>query len=46
MPVNYIIGVMVSLLALSAVDRGFQLWLGKNKNYQIGIAASTLSMQH
>jgi len=43
MPVNYIIGVMVSLLASSAVYRGFELWSGKNKNYKIGTAASKLS---
>jgi hypothetical protein len=34
---NCISGVMVSVLASSAVDRGFKPWLGKTKDYQIGI---------
>ena len=28
---------MVSVLASSAVDRGFEPWLGQTKDYQIGI---------
>ena len=28
---------MVSVLASSAVDRGFELWLGQTKDYKIGI---------
>ena len=30
-------GVMVSVLALSVVDRGFQPWSGQTKDYTIGI---------
>jgi hypothetical protein len=30
-------GVMVSILASGAVDRGFKLWAGLTKNYNIGI---------
>ena len=30
-------GVMVSVLALSAVDRGFEPWSGQTKDYKIGI---------
>ena len=29
---------MVSMLALSAVDRGFEPLLGQNKDYKIGIS--------
>ena len=28
---------MVSMLASSAVDRGFELWSGQTKDYKIGI---------
>jgi len=28
---------MVSMLALSAVDRGFELWSGQTKGYKISI---------
>ena len=28
---------MVSVLALSALDRGFEPWSGQNKDYEIGI---------
>jgi hypothetical protein len=28
---------MVSMLASSAVDRGFEPWLGQTKDYKIGI---------
>jgi hypothetical protein len=28
---------MVSVLALSVVDRGFEPWLGQTKDYKIGI---------
>ena len=34
---NSIGGVMVSLLASSAVDRGFNAWSGQTKDYKIGI---------
>ena len=34
---NHIGGVMVSVLASSAVDRGFKPWLGQIKDYKIGI---------
>ena len=34
---NHIGGVMVSVLALSAVDRGFEPRLGKTKDYKIDI---------
>ena len=34
---NRINDVMVSMLALSAVDRGFELWSGQTKDYKIGI---------
>jgi hypothetical protein len=30
-------GVMVSVLALSAVDRGFEPWSSQTKDYKIGI---------
>jgi hypothetical protein len=34
---NRIGGVMVSMLALSTVDRGFKPWSGQTKDYKIGI---------
>ena len=34
---NSIGGVMFSVLASNAVDRGFEPWLGKTKNYKIDI---------
>ena len=34
---NRIGGVMVSVLTSSAVDRGFELWSGQPKDYEIGI---------
>ena len=34
---NQIGGVMVSMLASSAVDRGFEPRSGKTKDYEIGI---------
>ena len=34
---NHIGGVMVSVLASSAVDRGFESRSGQAKNYEIGI---------
>ena len=34
---NRICGVMVSVLAPSAVDRGFERRLGQTKDYKIGI---------
>ena len=39
-------GVMVSVLASGAVDRGFMSWFGQTKDYTIGIVASPLSTQH
>jgi len=35
--INHIVGVMVSVLALSAVDRGFEFQSGQTKDYKIGI---------
>jgi hypothetical protein len=35
---------MVSVLALSAVDRGFETWMGQTKDYKIGI--SLISANH
>ena len=35
--INRIGGVMVSMLASSAVDRGFELLSGQIKNHEIGI---------
>jgi hypothetical protein len=35
---------MVSVLASSAVDRGFEPWLGQNKDYAIAICC--LSAKH
>jgi hypothetical protein len=35
--INRIGGAMVSMLASSAVDRGFEPWSGKTKDYKIGI---------
>ena len=37
LPMNRIAGVMVSVLASSAVDRGFKPWSGQTKDYKIGI---------
>ena len=34
---NHNWGVMVCMLALSAVDRGFEPWSGQTKGYEIGI---------
>jgi hypothetical protein len=34
---NRIGGVMVSVLASSTVDRGFEPWSGQTKDYNIGI---------
>jgi hypothetical protein len=41
---NLISDVMVSMLALSAVDHGFELWSGQTKDYKIGICC--LSAKH
>ena len=35
---NHIGGVMVSVIASSAVDRGFEPWSGEIKDYKIGIS--------
>jgi len=46
-PFNHIDGVIVSELASSAVDRVFEPWSSKTKDYKIGICcASPLSTQH
>ena len=37
LPMNCIAGVMVSVLASSAVDRGFKPRSGQTKDYKIGI---------
>ena len=37
---------MVSVLASSVVDRGFDQRLGETKDYKIGFVVSPLSMQH
>jgi hypothetical protein len=37
---------MVSVLALSAVDRVFEPWVGLTKEYKIYIAAFPLSTKH
>ena len=34
---NRIGGVMISMHASSAVDRGFEPWSGQTKDYKIGI---------
>jgi hypothetical protein len=34
---NRIVGVIISMLASSAVDRGFEPRLGQTKDYEIGI---------
>ena len=34
--INYIEGEIVSILASSVVDRGFELWSGQTKDYKIG----------
>jgi hypothetical protein len=44
--VNRIGGVMVSILASRAVDRGFEHQLNKAKHYKIGFVASPLCLQH
>jgi hypothetical protein len=43
---NHIGGVMVSILASRAVDRGFEHQLNKAKHYKIGFVASPLCLQH
>ena len=46
---NHIGGVMVSVLASSAVDRGFEPQLGQTKDYKIGIccfSANYISTEH
>ena len=44
--VNCIGGVMVSVLATSAVGHGFKPLSGQTKGYEIVFVASLLSMQH
>jgi hypothetical protein len=43
---NYIGGVMVSLLASSAVDRGFKPRLSQAKTIKLAFVASPLITQH
>ena len=44
---THIGGVMVNVLASSAVDRGFKPWSGQTKDYiKLVCVASTLSTQH
>ena len=43
-PTNRIGGVMVSVLASSAVDHGFEPWSGQTKDYKIGICC--FSVKH
>ena len=43
---NHIDGVMVSVFASSAVDRGFEHRSGQTKDFKIGFVASLLSTQH
>ena len=43
---NCIGGIMVSMLALSVVDRGFESRSGLTNDYKIGSCSSPLSMQH
>jgi hypothetical protein len=44
--VNRISGVMVRVLASSAVDRGFEPRSGQTKDYKLVFVASPLSTQH
>jgi hypothetical protein len=44
-PPNHISGVMVSVLASSAVDRGFKPWWGQTKDYKIGICCFSAMAQ-
>jgi hypothetical protein len=44
--INRISGVMVNVLALSAVDRGFEPDRVKPKTIKLVFVASPLSMQH
>ena len=44
--IHRISGVVVSVLASSAIDRGFDTISGQTKNYSIGIVASPLSTQN
>ena len=41
---NHIVGVMVSVLVLSVVDRGFEPRSGQTKDYKIGVCC--LSVKH
>ena len=43
---NHSGGAMVSILASSAVDRGFEPQSGQTKDYKIVFAASLLIIQH
>jgi hypothetical protein len=42
---NCIGGVMVSMLALIVVDRGFKSWSGQTKDYDIGICCFSIKNQ-
>jgi hypothetical protein len=39
-------GVMISVLASSAVCRGFEHWLGQTKDEKLAFVAYPLSTQH
>jgi len=42
---NHIGGAMVYMLALRAVDRGFEPWLGQTNDYKMGIYYLSLRTQ-
>ena len=46
MKVNHVGGVMVSMLAASSVDGGFETRSSQTKDYKLVFVASPLSMQH
>ena len=46
MQINRIDGIMVNMLASSAVDCEFEPWLGQTKDNKIGICCFPLSTQH
>jgi len=43
---NSINDVMVSMLALGAVDRGLEPWWGQTRFVKLVLVASPLNMQH
>jgi len=40
------VGVMLSVLASSAVDRGFKSWSDQTKDYEIGICCFSAKLEH